>query len=141
MEPVKRILVAVDGSQASVHAAMRALDISKPLQASVTLVHVTPPTILPGDVPIAPIAELRESELARGAGILRDVSLAIEQPNIATLNLLGPPAELVADTAMDEGYDLVVVGYKGRNAVSRMLLGSTADRLVHICKKPVLVVR
>ncbi len=37
--------------------------------------------------------------------------------------------------------DLVVVGSKGRGAVSRMLVGSVTDRLVHISKKPVLVVR
>jgi nucleotide-binding universal stress UspA family protein len=141
MDAVRKILVAVDGSLASIHAARRAVDLGESLGATVTLAHVTPPTILPGDVPIAPIAELRDAELARGAGILRDVAKAIEQPNIPTLNLLGPPAEVISDTAMDDGYDLVVTGNKGRNAVSRVLLGSVADRLVHICKRPVLVVR
>jgi len=34
----------------------------------------------------------------------------------------------------------VVVGSRGRGAVTRVLLGSVADRLVHICKIPVLVV-
>jgi nucleotide-binding universal stress UspA family protein len=59
----------------------------------------------------------------------------------ASRNLLGAPAETIADLAMDEGFDLVVVGNKGRGAVSRVLLGSVADRLTHICKRPVLVVR
>ena len=39
------------------------------------------------------------------------------------------------------GFDLVVVGSKGRGAVSRVLIGSVTDRLVHICKRPILVVR
>jgi nucleotide-binding universal stress UspA family protein len=138
---MQKILVAVDGSMASIHAAKRAVELAEALGGSVTLAHVTAPTLLPGDVPIAPVTELREAELARGAGVLRDVAKAIERPGLATMNKLGPPAEMIADAAVDEGYDLVVVGYKGRNAVSRMLLGSVADRLVHICQKPVLVVR
>src|SRR4051794_6690994 len=100
---MKKILVAVDGSVASIHAARKALELGDALGATVTLVHVTPPTILPGDVPIAPVAELREAELARGAGILHDVAKAVERPSVPTLNLLGPAAELIADTAMDEG--------------------------------------
>jgi nucleotide-binding universal stress UspA family protein len=138
---VKKIMVAVDGSAASIHAAKKALELSKALMAEVILIHVTPPTILPGDVPIAPIAELREAELARGESILNDVKRTLEGARLKTMNLLGSPAEVVADAAIDENVDLVIVGNKGRSAVSRVLLGSVADRLVHICKKPVMVVR
>jgi nucleotide-binding universal stress UspA family protein len=35
----------------------------------------------------------------------------------------------------------VVVGSTGKGAVQRLLVGSTTDRLVHICRRPVLVVR
>ncbi len=40
-----------------------------------------------------------------------------------------------------EGVWGVVVGAKGHNMASRVLLGSVADRLTHICSKPVTVVR
>jgi len=138
---MKKILAAVDGSTASIHAAKKALELASYTKAEVVLIHVTPPTVLPGDVPLTPMIDLRESELARGARILDEVCRAVEQPNLRTLNLLGAPAEVISDTAIDGGYDLVVTGNKGRNAVSRVLLGSTADRLVHICKKPIMVVR
>jgi nucleotide-binding universal stress UspA family protein len=62
-------------------------------------------------------------------------------PTVASLELEGPVAERLAEVAEQDGYDLVVVGSRGRNAVARMFLGSVADRLVHICKKPVLVAR
>jgi nucleotide-binding universal stress UspA family protein len=138
---MKKILAAVDGSLASIHAAKKALELGASMKAEVTLIHVTPPSVLPGDAPLAPMVDLREAELARGAGILKDVAGALENAKVKTLNLLGAPAEVIADTAMDDGYDLVVVGNKGRGAVSRVLLGSVADRLVHICKRPVMVVR
>jgi nucleotide-binding universal stress UspA family protein len=138
---MKKILAAVDGSTPSIHAAKKALELARATNAEVTLIHVAPPSVLPGDVPMAPMVELRDAELARGAKILDDVAGTLEGAKVDRKNLLGAPAEVIADTAVDEGYDLVVVGNKGRGAVSRVLLGSVADRLVHICKRPVMVVR
>ncbi len=138
---MKKILAAVDGSIASIHAAKKAAEIAKVMQGELTLIHVTPPSVLPGDVPFAPVVDLREAELARGAQVLKDVAGTLESAAVKTLNLLGAPAEVIADTAVDEGFELVVCGNKGRGAVSRVLLGSVADRLTHICKRPVMVVR
>jgi nucleotide-binding universal stress UspA family protein len=140
---MKKVLVAVDGSLASIHAMRQALEICEVFGAKLSVAHVTPPTILPGDVPIAPITQLREAELTRGAAVLDQVlsSSGVPPAKVETRNLLGSPAEVLADVALDEGFDLVVVGNKGHNAVTRVLLGSVADRLVHISKKPVLVVR
>jgi nucleotide-binding universal stress UspA family protein len=36
--------------------------------------------------------------------------------------------------------DLLVVGSRGLGAFSRMIIGSTSTKLVHICERPVLVV-
>jgi nucleotide-binding universal stress UspA family protein len=138
---MKKIHAAVDGSLASIHAAKKAVELAAVTKAEVTLIHVTPPSVLPGDAPLAPMVDLREAELARGANILKDVASALETTKLKTLNLLGAPAEVIADLAVDEDYDLIVVGNKGRGAVSRVLLGSVADRLVHISNRPVMVVR
>jgi nucleotide-binding universal stress UspA family protein len=138
--PMKKILAAVDGSIPSIHAARLGLELARAMGATLTLIHVTPSVILPGDVALTPLPNLREAELAYGAGVLQDVAVVLEG-KVERLNLLGSPAEVIADTAMDQGFDLVVVGNKGRGAVSRVLLGSVADRLTHISKRPVLVVR
>jgi nucleotide-binding universal stress UspA family protein len=122
-------------------AARKALEVADAMHAEVTLIHVEPPTVLPGDVPYAPVAELREADLARGAETLKSIVRTLERNDLKTLNVTGPVAEVIADTAVDKDFDMVVVGNKGRGAVSRVLLGSVADRLVHICKRPLLVVR
>src|SRR5690242_19766333 len=103
---MKKILAAVDGSLPSIHAAKKALELGRALGAELTLIYVSPPSVLPGDVPLAPVVDLRAAELARGAGILKDVAGVLEGPAVKTLNLLGPPANVIADTAMDEGFDL-----------------------------------
>ncbi|MBK7857866.1 MAG: universal stress protein [Archangiaceae bacterium] len=138
---MKKVLVGVDGSMASIHAAKKGLELARLMQGELTLMHVQPPTVVPGDMPIAPVVDLRDAELAHGAGILDDALKVLGEKGVKTLNVVGAPAELLADTALDEGFELVVVGNKGRGAVSRVLLGSVADRLVHLCKRPVLVVR
>jgi hypothetical protein len=60
---------------------------------------------------------------------------------VVTASLVGAPAEAIADHSRGEEVWAVVVGAKGHSAVGRVLLGSVADRLVHICNRPVLVVR
>lgn len=137
---MKKILVAVDGSLASIHAAKLAVELGKATGSEVTLAHVSPTAITAGDVPLTPLPDLHEVLLKAGARVLEDVEKVLES-KVATRNLLGAPAETIADLAMDDGFDLVVVGNKGRGAVSRVLLGSVADRLAHICKRPVLIVR
>lgn len=110
---------------------------------SVTLAHVVSAVNLYGDGLLGISDEIVAAQRAGGEAILREVMATLEPvlPVPSTLNLHGPVAETLADTALHGGFDLLVVGTKGRGAVSRVLLGSVADRLVHICQVPVLVVR
>jgi nucleotide-binding universal stress UspA family protein len=51
-----------------------------------------------------------------------------------------PHAEIVA-LATDARADLIVIGTHGREGLNRALLGSVADRVVHLAPCPVLTVR
>jgi nucleotide-binding universal stress UspA family protein len=135
---MKKILVAVDGSPASVLAARTAQQLASAMGAAVTLVHVTPSVY--GDAKKSALPEIAEAELAVGAKVLAEVNAELGA-SLPALNLCGTPAEVIAQTAKDQAFDLVVVGNKGRGAVSRVLLGSVADRLTHIADRPVLIVR
>lgn len=137
---MKKILVAIDGSAASVHAARVALELATGQGGDVTLVHVVPPAFVPPEVPFG-IAPWTEEALRGGEKLLEEAVRELGNPKVDRVNLSGAPAETIADYAARERFDLVVVGSKGRNAVARVLIGSVTDRLVHICKTPVLVVR
>jgi nucleotide-binding universal stress UspA family protein len=139
---MKRILVAVDGSQPSLKAARMAADIAMRFGAKLTLVHVVPKLLLPPDVYGLTIAEVEKEHRAYAEKLLEQAIAALEEPglDVDTTILYGAPAESIAEVAAAPDASLVVVGSRGHGAVARMFVGSVSDRLVHISPKPVLVV-
>lgn len=138
---MKKILVAVDGSKPSIDAARLALEIATATGAALTAACSVAPTMMPGEVPFTIVSEVIKAEVERGKQVLAELRDMLGNPVMTLTQVEGSPAERIAQLAEEEGFDLVVVGSRGRNAVARTLLGSVADRLVHICKLPVLVVR
>ena len=122
------------------HAVRKALELGDKMGAEVTLAHVVPNVFIPAEVPFD-AGRISEEALRAGEALLSQAAAEVARPGIARVCLRGSPGEALAELAESGHYDLVVVGSKGRGAVSRMLVGSITDRLVHICKRPVLVVR
>lgn len=50
------------------------------------------------------------------------------------------PARMVADVARETASDLIVVGTRGHSPIAGALVGSVAQRLLHVAPCPVLVV-
>jgi nucleotide-binding universal stress UspA family protein len=55
--------------------------------------------------------------------------------------LLGDAGHVVCDRAEELGADMVVLPSHGRTGLSRLFLGSVAERVVRLCKCPVLVLK
>lgn len=138
---MKKILAAVDGSDSSLHSARLALEIAQAMGAKLTIAYCVAPMLIPGEVPFTVVSEVVKAEVERGKKLLEETATTLGDASVRTAMLEGAAAERIAEEAENEGFDLVVVGSRGRGAVARVLLGSVADRLVHICRKPVLVVR
>ena len=137
---MKNILVAVDGSAPSLHAARTAIDIAEATDGAVTLVYVVPQPLLPEDIPF-PTGSIMEEAVKTGETLLDEAQRSLGARACKKICITGATAESITALADAEGSDLIVVGSKGRGAVARVLIGSTTDRLVHISRKPVLVVR
>ncbi|MXV63906.1 universal stress protein [Natronorubrum sp. JWXQ-INN-674] len=60
---------------------------------------------------------------------------------ITTELLVGQPASAIVDYAAERDVDRIVVGSHGRSGVSRVLLGSVAERIVRRASVPVTIVR
>jgi nucleotide-binding universal stress UspA family protein len=140
---VKKILVAIDGSDAALKAVHVACEIAGAAKADVTVAHVTTPLPFLASLDQSNIANIRLREGEWSERVLQEgVEKAREAGVEATKAFLaGSAAEAIANHASEKGFDLVVIGSRGRGEVSRTVLGSVSNRLVHICNKPILIVR
>lgn len=141
-EAMNRILVAIDGSEASLKAARMAADVALRFGAKLTLCHVVPRLLLPPDVYGLTIAEVEKEHRAYADRLLETAVANLDEPGveIQTTVLYGSPAEAIAEAGAATDVGMIVIGSRGHGAVARMFLGSVSDRLVHISPKPVLVV-
>ena len=140
---MKTWLVGVDDSEAAKHAAAWAADLAKASGARLRLVYVSAPVLLPAAAYADVIDRLVAEEAKHAAVLLERTRAAVSRPGleIQVHHAEGALPETFAALAEAPDVEMVVVGSRGRGAVSRVLLGSFADRVVHICEKPVLVVR
>lgn len=54
---------------------------------------------------------------------------------------IGDPGKVVSDRAEELGAELVVVGSHGRTGLTRLVLGSVAERVTRLAHCPVLVIK
>lgn len=120
-----------------------AVSLAQSVGARLELVYVIPPVLLPPSVYGETIVRLEESNKAAAHEVLTKAAAAVKEAGGESDSVMihGAPAEAIADLAKADRVWGVVVGAKGHNVVSRVMLGSTTDRVVHIITKPVLVVR
>ena len=140
---MRTIIVGVDGSEQSYRAVRLSAELASKVEAKLVLAYVIRPVMVGATAYAFPSSQQEQEERKAAEQLLRGAFDKSELPASACEQriLTGSPAEALADAAMAKEVFFVVVGNRGLGAVKRMLLGSTADRLVHICEKPVLVVR
>ena len=86
-----------------------------------------------------------ESEERAVAGALQylekvKTSLALEQSKISIVAMAGPSADVILDYVANNGVDVLVLSSHGRSGVSRVLIGSTADKILRRSPVPVFLV-
>lgn len=59
----------------------------------------------------------------------------------AIIHRVGRPGKVIADMAVEESFDLIVMGSHGHSALGALLLGSVTSQVLAQCKVPVLVLR
>ncbi|HVP61869.1 MAG TPA: universal stress protein [Myxococcaceae bacterium] len=141
--PLRRIVVAIDGSEPADRALALASELARLGEAG-TLILVSalsdPVTFAP--TPVAGLEMVLEAEqrgaerdLAERAEYLRAQGLRVE-----TVIRVGAAADVVVEVADANGADLVVAGSTGKGALQRAILGSVTTRLLHLLRRPLLVV-
>ncbi len=142
----KNILIATDGSDLSHKAVGQGLSLARALGAKVTVITITEPwsDYYAGEMITFPIEDYEKSAAARASSVLAGVAEIARKSGVTcdTLHVKDThPAEGIIETAKRLGSDLIVMASHGRRGVSRMLLGSQANRVVVQSSIPVLICR
>jgi nucleotide-binding universal stress UspA family protein len=137
--PLRRILLATDGSPASAKALKFVLTKLQPDRSTgqggrvpihVSVFHVLSLVMYPG------LKEASKTLLEQSVQKLIKAGFTAEP-----LCYLGNPAEEIMKAASRQHADLIVMGAKGLGAIARFLLGSVSTRVVQHADSSVLVVR
>ncbi len=143
MTALKHLIAATDLSAPARQAAERAARLAHETGASLTLLHAL------AQRPLqelqqwlgAPLAEqLRDAarhELGQLAAELQAARQVAVQARIET----GPVLDALLQAADAQAADLIVLGARGAGFLRRMVLGTTAERLLRRTQRPLLVVR
>lgn len=141
VDEIKKILIATDGSDYTKEAVSQGLHLAKVLGAEVTALYVIDQTSFvsfPMDSSIVSVYSLLENE---GKRAVEDVRKEGEEMGVkvAPVVVEGSPTRKIVEMAAD--FDLVVMGTLGRSAISKLFMGSVAERVTRYAPCPVLVVR
>lgn len=137
----ERILAANDGSERGFEALASAISLARQNHAELHMVSVEEVDYLPEFA-----EEVREESTAAARRYRPVVQRAREMANEAGLKLevhllVGHAVRDIVHLAAELRADLIVIGARGHSKFYERMLGSRADRIVHLAPCPVLVVK
>jgi len=154
--PLKHVLIPLDGTALAEQMLPKALALGRALDADYTLLRVVKPvgTLLPvGDagtigVQVQTLMERVETLQGQLVKEARDYLETLARPlreeglKVATrVDVADQPVTAILHDAIQPAVDLVALKTHGRRGLSRLFLGSVADKVIRSAQVPVLVQR
>jgi nucleotide-binding universal stress UspA family protein len=148
-----KILVPIDGSEPSFHAARVAVNIANKFNSELIIIYVVVSPSkseyanLTGLVTPKQIDMIIENAKKESRNWLKKIEDRVKEENsnikISMKVLLTGIAIYgeVIQFAQQENIDLIVIGTRGRSGIKKLLLGSTASGVVTYANCPVLVTK
>lgn len=137
-----KILVGVDGSEASIEAAKYATRIATVYDSELIALYVilSDITIFGPDTP--PHVNMLKQQGQEVLDKLKEISINDRKVGIRS-ELIGSPSAVggIVGFAEKEKVDLIVIGTRGRSGFKKLLLGSVASGVVNYAHCPVLIVK
>ena len=143
MSQYNNILLTIDFSEYDEFIAIKAKDLAKKLNAELSIIHILDDIPMP-DTPYGTVIPLDEdSSYPMLEAEKKQLEQMAHQLSIAPTKrwlVWGEPKQEIALFAEREKIDLIIVGSHGRHGIA-LLLGSTANGVLHHAKCDVLAVR
>ena len=152
MPELKRILVPVDFSDASRDALRHALELATTFDADVHALHVWEPSpYLSPDAVVWLKGEQQsfwehmkhqlDERLNATVGEVVTETSSDTHRHVETEVVSGYTSETILSTIREGGFDMVVMGTRGRTGLERLRLGSVAEQVLRQAPCPVLLRR
>ncbi len=136
----RKILVAIDGSDSSMHALQESFKLASKEGSRITVVSVSPR--YEGDLSLVGVGNIKaalknpcEIALSKANEMARSLGVSIR-----TVCEEGEPYERIIDVAEAENCNLILMGTKGVSGLERVLIGSVAARVIGHSQRDVLVI-
>ncbi|ETI58119.1 universal stress protein [Marinomonas profundimaris] len=153
---IKTIVYACDLENQTQSAMELVLSLAKTNQAKIILMHVMEPlntqasnminNYISAEVVASMRKDAQEDIHTRMKTMLSDYMTKYEDELSAlefppeTLSVSGVPSDCIQDTAKEHNADLIVMNSRTHSRLGQMILGSTANKVIHSSAIPVLVV-
>jgi nucleotide-binding universal stress UspA family protein len=140
-----RLLVAVDSSPDAQRALAEAVELAQATNATLTLMSVIPEPSdwVMGAAYFASIdAGSIRREAERSCEAVLDAAVGTVPEDLSVVRILrqGTPGPAILDEVRVGGYDLIVMGSRGRSELRSLVLGSVSHHVIQASPVPVLVV-
>ena len=146
LQPIRHLLAPLDFSTASEKSLEMGVDMAR-LHGSekLTLLHVMEDYFYPGgiDPGVSAIAELTPKLLRERENRLTKIAeeIDLDPSRIHVEVRMGRPAHTIVKFAEENDVNMIVTGSGGAGGLGRLLLGSTAERVLRLAPCPVLTTR
>jgi len=145
LEPIHKILAPLDGSDIGEVALHCAEAIATNSRATVNLIQIiSPPGTVEANLLGGPdwrkfVNAMRDA----GESYLKSIAERLSGKDIKVTYevLTGDPADKIVEYATAKGANLIAMSTHGRTGLSRWVLGSVADKVLHGARIPILLVR
>jgi nucleotide-binding universal stress UspA family protein len=145
----KKILLPIDGSEASEKAGEYAINSADLNGADIIVLHVIDTYYL-NSLPQQDLREKLDKQLREeGKEAVQKFKKKIEDEkcagNCKNINLIimikqGKPENVILKTAEEASVDQIIIGKSGKHGLEKFLVGSTTERVVRGAKVPVNVI-
>jgi nucleotide-binding universal stress UspA family protein len=145
MVAFKEIVMPTDFSEHSLRAVDYGVEIAERFSSHLTLIYVIEPLLQAADLTWTTVdfEELNKAHKQTAEKQLAQIveERVSEETPCDTTILFGKPFVEILKFAKEENADLIVMATHGRGAISHLLMGSTAEKVVRKASCPVLTVK
>jgi len=154
IRPIKKVLIALDYDRSALEVAQLGFSIAKAMNGEVILMHALADIAYystPGYTPILGFSDFSHTqfmEMIDVDGLKKAGKQFLERmkhhlgddASITTVIEEGEVADMVLKTALRSHADIIVIGYHSRKWLEKILVGSTAEKILGQTTKPLLIV-